>query len=743
MPAPPSISPPPQPQQKPALRERSNSVANAAHHHPSRGLKVTQKRCLTCSSLTQCSCPTGHHLDPEEKKRRLQALEAHTDYGKRKIAMVLGEVVREESKARTLIVREEAAANEIFVVEMHQEQHCRTVIEQEEASAVQWVTKWKDTFLACMTESRLLSSQYTAKVSSLSSQLLQEHQHYLDEIADALEDMLQSEKQARMQINEMVYDEDQYRAKIITESDRYFHVLWTSEIPSSIEMCRAAERAKIRCREDMESAHLEEARHIMTEESTDRQTIYSSFEVELGQRRSWVNAKANERQEFENECAADRAAISTARTNYLDQLALDECCEREDIISRQCHQERERAAIENSALTTFGACRSEEGDQWHTLINLFDEEGSARLRWEGTRREERQCVEVEAEAQYLSSFNETVRRSQECFNQLREHLHKYQADLSARLMGLQFAEEGDRRSLVSLESDAFEALRECEQSGLVRVREFTFNRLLLNVESREQITRSSLVHMEEDDYKSLLTLFSVAGQDAVAYRLANIRERITKLQNTEKKSRSEILEDQLHDRATIAANFKESMPQPAETAETRMLRQFVVSQLYPKFEGYDAEYVETGRIRADTIPTPAPYQGASEGALVAMQRLLHSADDMYNRAMSQIATADIQLQKICKVNTKLRTTKELLLVKKEWGMDMRRKAEERLATTKANTKQSRMQSRNNLKMTRERAASSKAQLIKAKEDLESLRDRVRERMRGPSKSDVIGKKRQR
>lgn len=41
-----------------------------AHRQPTRGLNVTLKHCLTCSSLRQ----------PQEKKRHLQALEAHTDF---------------------------------------------------------------------------------------------------------------------------------------------------------------------------------------------------------------------------------------------------------------------------------------------------------------------------------------------------------------------------------------------------------------------------------------------------------------------------------------------------------------------------------------------------------------------------------------------------------------------------------------------------------------------------------------
>eukprot|EP00658_Telonema_sp_P-2_P038818 TRINITY_DN27781_c0_g1_i2.p1 TRINITY_DN27781_c0_g1~~TRINITY_DN27781_c0_g1_i2.p1 ORF type:complete len:184 (-),score=63.53 TRINITY_DN27781_c0_g1_i2:251-802(-) len=158
--------------------------------------------------------------------------------------------------------------------------------------------------------------------------------------------------------------------------------------------------------------------------------------------------------------------------------------------------------------------------------------------------------------------------------------------------------------------------------------------------------------------------------------------------------------------------------------------------------GYDTEYIETGRVRANTT-TPAPYQHATHGALLAIRRLLQGADDMYHRAATQIAASSLRLEKVTTINTKLRTTKELLQEKKEWGRDMRRKAEERLVASKASTKQAKIQSRNNLKMTRERAATSKAQLAKAKEDLECLRDRVRDRMRGPAKSDVIGKKRQR
>ena len=363
----PSTSPTP----RSVLRERSNSVSNSSRHPPtdSSWKLLSQKRCLVCSSLTGCSCVTGTQLDPQERKRRIEALEASTDFGRRKSRAALSECENVEAKHRAKITKEEALFQSSFHLE-HEELVARGTMEALEATACARLSCWNVELQNLLSDSAQFSVALFGELQHAADDLLMAHIDLLNNLSDEFEEILSHHRRTRQLVHELELTEEDGRRAVANEAQRSLDNIHDVEIPTSLSECHDAQMLKTRVRVALETSAIETLRNIVGSEHDERQHLITASLNEKGARISWEAARRDERLQCETDHFGTHQRLVGEHSAGVLQL-LSQCREGYTLLfDHLAQQALERSsllrALDSSAAVICGA----EDSEWDRLIAM-------------------------------------------------------------------------------------------------------------------------------------------------------------------------------------------------------------------------------------------------------------------------------------------------------------------------------------------------------------------------------------
>ena len=418
------------------------------------------RRCLSCSSLGPCPC-RGVSLPPEEKRRRIEAVLANTDYAKSRQRREFVRLADGEARERMAAERREGDARVLLglLYSLHQaEASCRADVAGGEVADRGLISGAVDAMWAMVAahgrqreafvaeeepaararvegleggERALLLTHFAAVAQCITESLAEQsaqREAYCSQALDILLDCCEEEDAAFCHMATMAWQMGLEAVAVITEAKAAARAALEAhavasmadvasrreaEVAAMADHCAAEAvqrvewaQQRVAQREAAEAAALDNARSLATEREAFLSATYSLFAEEMGQREQWLRDRASDRAEAVAVEATYREALAAEWRDGVASLKALEAAEHTERGVWAADRLAAQAAFVRGAVDALLSVQSQRADEVHALYGDFLAEHTARLRWVEEKARARGAYASECEAFLWALFSE-------------------------------------------------------------------------------------------------------------------------------------------------------------------------------------------------------------------------------------------------------------------------------------------------------------------------------------------------
>lgn len=348
------------------------------------------RRCYNCNALGPCPC-RGVSLPPEEKRRRIEAVLANTDFARSRLRKDFLKIIEQEAKERMQIERKEEESAYLLakVLGLHQcelFQRSQT-IEMEYHFWAEIDAAWRAVVdLVALHCGQRLDLEFNEegshrdKICVAEAKEYQMHRDMFESMRQCLIECLMEQTQQRSDFYAGVMDiTEDLRAEEESCYEHLMTIAWQLSLEEVNAITEAKAQARTMCVEEAMAAmqHVEYLwAHMLHEQ------LYPMYVAEYQQRLLWIEHKNQERAEVLAEATAAMTSIIPVEWEHALNLAQQQFASeyqmRIEWINSKWQQRQDFEVFAYRQITLLAEQRASECS---AMYHQFEEEHACRLAW--------------------------------------------------------------------------------------------------------------------------------------------------------------------------------------------------------------------------------------------------------------------------------------------------------------------------------------------------------------------------